>query len=125
MEFKIDTKPSYAVITPVSNTLDANLTAAIRQKWNELAENGQGNVIIDLNNCVETDETAADGLTGLHEEIYSANHSIVFTNPQPGIMAFFKSKELDLLINLAPTMNEAVDIVSMEMLERDLFNEES
>ena len=125
MEFEIDTKPSYTVITPVSNVLDANLTAAIRQKWNELSDAGHPNVIIDLHNCLETDETAAEGLTGLHEEIYSVNQSIVFTNLQNSIMAFLKDRELDLLINVAPTMNEAVDIVSMEILERDLFNEES
>ena len=31
---------------------------------------------------------------------------------------------MDTAINIAPTLIEAIDIVSMEILERDLFNEE-
>jgi hypothetical protein len=60
----------------------------------------------------------------LHEEVYTAEQSIVFTQPHAEVMRSIKEKELDLVVNIAPTMKEAIDIVSMENLERDLFNEE-
>ncbi len=124
MEFKIDTKPSYTQITPVANHLDANLTAALRQKCEELTENGSSNIIIDIHNCLNADKAAFDGLIMLHQYFYENNRSLVFTNVQDEVMTLLKNNELDLTINIAPTMAEAVDIISMEILERDLFNEE-
>lgn len=124
MEFKIDTKPSYTQITPVANHLDANLTAALRQKCEELTGNGSPNIIIDIHNCLNADKDAFPGLITLHQHFYENNRSLVFTNVQDEVMSLLKQEELDMAINLAPTMAEAVDIISMEILERDLFNEE-
>jgi anti-anti-sigma regulatory factor len=125
MEFKIDTNPSYIQITPVTNELNANLSAALRQKWKELTQSGSQNFIIDLSNCTEADKNAFDGLTGLHADCYSNGQSIVFTNVQDTVLKLMKEAETDMAINIAPTHQEAVDIISMEVLERDLFNEES
>jgi anti-anti-sigma regulatory factor len=125
MEFKIDTKPSYTVITPASGTLNANLTEAVRQKWEELVQSGSQNLVLDLSNCQNADADVADAFSAVHEEVYSNNQSLVFINIPAEAMPFLKKEELHLVLNIAPTMKEAVDIISMEILERDLFNEES
>ena len=124
MEFKIDTKPTYIVITPVSNHLDANLAAGLRQKCNELTENGSENYIVDLHNCLDADSKSFHFLTELHEDCYSNNCSLVFTQVQDAVMQELRKNETDSAINIAPSMQEAIDIVSMEILERDLFDEE-
>jgi anti-anti-sigma regulatory factor len=124
MEFKIDTKSSYILITPVSNHLDANLTASLRQKCRELTETEKSNFIVDLHNCLDANKSSFTGLTELHEDCYSNDQSLVFTNIQPDVLQALKAEELDTAINIAPTMIEAIDIVSMEILERDLFGEE-
>jgi anti-anti-sigma regulatory factor len=123
MEFKIDTKSSYILITPVSNRLDANLSAALRQKCRELTENGRTSFIVDLHNCLDSDSSSLAGLTELHEECYSNEQSLVFTNIQTNVLQDLKRHEADTAINIAPTMIEAIDIVSMEILERDLLGE--
>lgn len=124
MEFKIDTKTNYTNIAPVSNRLDANLTAALRQKWNELRQMGSCNVIVDLHNCLQADNASLEALAALHDEFYSNRSSLVFTNLQDDVMRQLKAGD-ELPINIAPTMVEAIDIISMEILERDLFDEES
>jgi hypothetical protein len=125
MEFKIDTKPSYTILSPADTHLDANLTEGIRQKWEELTKSGSQNLIIDLENFSTCGKGIGEWMVSFHEEMYAANQSLVFANPQVAIVKELKEKELDLLINLSPTMIEAIDIVSMEILERDLFAEES
>lgn len=124
MEFKIDTKSSYILITPVSNHLDANLTAGLRQKCRELTENGRNNFVIDLHNCLDCNKNAFTGLGELHEDCYSNEQSLVFTNIQNDVLQSLKAEEMDTALNIAPSLVEAVDIVSMEVLERDLFGEE-
>ncbi|MBS1772454.1 MAG: hypothetical protein JST82_06330 [Bacteroidetes bacterium] len=123
MQFKIDTKETYAVITPLLNHIDANMTAAIGNKCSELAQQGINNYIIDFQNCITADNTSFGELLLLHEKNYDQSQSLVFTGICENIMNMMKEKELDLSINIAPKMIEAVDIISMEILERDLFNE--
>lgn len=124
MEFKIDTKSSYILITPATGALNANLTVALREKARELTENGRNNFIIDLSNCSLADASAFPGLAEMHEDCYSNEQSLVFTHVQAPVLQTMKAEEIDTALNIAPTMIEAVDIVSMEILERDLFGEE-
>jgi hypothetical protein len=60
----------------------------------------------------------------MHEDSYSNSRSLVFTGIQSEVMKAMKEEELDLSLNIAPKMIEAVDIISMEILERDLLGEE-
>lgn len=124
MEFKIDTKPTYLVITPVTNHLNANLADALRQKCRELTESGSHNFIIDLHNCLDADKESFAGIAALHEDCYNNAQSIVFTGLQDDVMSALKEEETNEVLNIAPKMAEAIDIISMEILERDLFNEE-
>jgi anti-anti-sigma regulatory factor len=124
MDFKLDTKPTFTVITPVSAILDADVTDALRQKWNEFSEKGSCNFIVDLHHCLQTNEVSLEALIDLHEFIYNQQFSLVFFNVQPSVLETMKRKEIDMLLNVAPTLIEAIDIVSMEILERELLNEE-
>jgi hypothetical protein len=60
----------------------------------------------------------------LHEKCYTNEQSLVFTGINEEVNKELKAAEVDEVINIAPTVVEAIDIVSMEILERDLFNEE-
>ena len=124
MTFKIDTKENYTVLTPDSTVLDENLTEAISKKWTELLGNGAENLIVNLSSCNEASENIMNALAAMHEEFYTENHSLVFTNLQQSIKAALQNHEYYHAINITPTMIEAIDIVSMEVLERDLLGEE-
>ena len=124
MEFKIDTKDTFSIIMPINNHINAKLTDALRQKCEEMRQSGSNNFIIDLQQCEDIDISVLPDLVKLHEDIYGMNQSIVFTGTNEKVMTGFKQNETDLLINIAPKMAEAIDIISMEILERDLLSEE-
>ena len=90
-----------------------------------MRQSGSLNIIVDFSACAEMDKNAVDWLVNMHEESYSSEQSLVFTGISKQGIALLKEDETDLLLNIAPSMKEAIDIVSMEILERDLFNEES
>ncbi len=124
MDFKIDTKDAFAIIIPVTGKLDANLAEEVVNKCNETRLNGSNNLIIDLQHITDVEESALAVFVQLHEDSYSNEQSLVFTGINPNVGAALKANETDLLLNVAPKMIEAVDIISMEILERDLFGEE-
>jgi len=125
MEFKIDTKENYTHIRPKNEVLDANMAAGLTEKCTELSEAGSQNFLIDLGACQSAEPMAFEPLALLHETCYSNGQSIVFTGLQPAVSQTIKEEQMESAINIAPTEIEAIDIISMEILERDLFNEES
>jgi anti-anti-sigma regulatory factor len=124
MDFKIDTKKSYTHIIPVTERLDANLTEAIRQKWNNTGQSGSLNLIVDLQDISQIDDNALDELLALQEDFKKNRQSIVFMGLPEQHAFHFKETGEEMAVNLVPTLAEAVDIVNMEILERDLFDEE-
>ncbi len=123
MEFKIDTKPTYTVITPGSGDLSVNLAEVIRQKVTEARETGSHNFVIDLQNINSMDMASGDVLLDLNHIVYNNGGSLVFSSPEDSVMQTLKKGQYHLSLNITPTLIEAIDIISMEVLERDLLGE--
>jgi anti-anti-sigma factor len=123
MEFKIDTKPTYTVITPETGDLSVKLAEEIRQKVKEATETNSHNFVIDLEHIENMDMASGNELLELHNELYNNGCSLVFTSINDSILNTMKKGQYHLSLNLAPTMIEATDIISMEVLERDLLGE--
>ncbi|MCF8451462.1 MAG: STAS domain-containing protein [Taibaiella sp.] len=125
MDFKIDTRDTFSVITPDSETITVILTGELQATVEKMRQSGSLNFIVDFQNCASIAEEAIAELVSMHQACYSKGGSLVFTGVNGKIMAALKADETDLLINVTPKMIEAIDIISMEILERDLFGEES
>jgi len=123
MEFKIDTKTNYTVITPESADLSVNLAEVIRQKVDEATESDSHNFVIDLRHVSHMDMSSGNVLLDMHHSLYNKGCSLVFTALEDTVMQTMKKGQYHLSLNLTPTLNEAIDIISMEVLERDLLGE--
>lgn len=124
MEFKIDTKDNFTIIMPTVDRISAKMADKIAETCKKMTQSGSKNFIIDLHKCLEIDQEAIKGMVALHEELYGMEQSLVYTQLTKQVMNTIKKDETDLLLNIAPEMKEAIDIVSMEILERDLLSEE-
>jgi anti-anti-sigma regulatory factor len=124
MDFKIDTRDTFSVISPASESFTTEISDELASTMRNMRQSGSHNFIIDLNACNNIDDEAADNLVQMHEESYSMGHSLVFTGIKGKVLATLRDKEINEMINVAPKMIEAIDIISMEILERDLFDEE-
>ena len=100
------------------------MTDELAQKIEECTNNGSVNFIVDMQNCKTADNTSLQKLHAVHQNCYEEQKSFVITGMNIDLLAI--AKELDIAdeLNIAPTMIEAVDIVSMEILERDLLGED-
>lgn len=125
MDFKIDTRDTFSVITPESETITATMTDDLRATFEKMRQSGSQNFIVDFQNCKSIDDNARENLVDMHEECYSMGRSLVFTGVKGKVLASLKENETDTLLNVTPKMIEAIDIISMEILERDLYGEES
>ena len=125
MEFKIDTRETYVLITAPASPLDVNMAANLEERVGQLTYNGRNNFIIDLKACQSAEASAFEAMASWHEQMYSEGRSLVFSGLQDTVLEVAKKAQMEGAINIAPTEIEAIDIISMEIIERELFGEES
>ena len=122
MNFKIDTKEKFTIITPLRTHLSDNLTAELNQTATNCLQSDIKNVVLNMKEVVSLDEAAATNLMSLQQSFYENNNSFVICEIQPPIQEKLQQMELFDQMNITPTESEAWDIVQMEEIERELMS---
>ena len=122
MNFKIDTKEKFTIITPLQSHLSANLTEEINQTAKDCLQTDIKNVVLNLKNVVSLDEAAATNLKAMQQSHYESNNSFVICEIQPAVAEKLALMQLLDTMNITPTESEAWDIVQMEEIERELMS---
>ena len=122
MNFKIDTKEKFTVITPLQTYLSDNLTAELNQTATNCLQSDIKNVVLNMKDVVSLDEAAATNLSSLQQSFYENNNSFVICEIQPAVSHKLETLELSEVLNITPTESEAWDIVQMEEIERELMS---
>lgn len=121
MKFKIDTKEKIVVFCPEEAVLDANLAEEFTAAVAALPELEGRNLILDMTLVQKMDATGVEAILTVYQRMYDNNLSCAITGLNNTLTATLKSAGGDML-NLAPTMAEAIDLVMMEELERELLD---
>jgi anti-anti-sigma regulatory factor len=123
MNFKIDTREKFTMITPDSDFSSDNLTAEFKDLVISYLQH-KTNLVINLKNAAYVEEKFINELAALQQEYYAQNISFVICQLQLPVQAIINELDLDGVLNVAPTETEAWDIVQMEEIERELSGDE-
>lgn len=123
MNFKIDTKEKFTIITPIKDVLSDNLTAGLNELVTEYLRKDTKNVILNLKNIRILSESLLLDLIPLQQTFYENQASFVICELQPSVKKEFQKREELKLLNITPSESEASDIVQMEEIERELMDE--
>lgn len=123
MNYKIDTKENFDIITPQIAMLTSTLTDELSKLINKSREHDKS-VIIDFTLVNEIHTEFLDFLAQTHETMYLDNLSFVLCQVGGNLKQQLQEADLEDSLNVAPTLIEAIDIVSMEVLERELLGGE-
>ncbi|MEO6838244.1 MAG: STAS domain-containing protein [Ginsengibacter sp.] len=121
MKVKIDTKEKMHVISVEEDILAANMTEDLKKIFVKFLSEPIKNLVINFGQVSEIESEAADTLASSQQVFYDAGHSMVFCNFQPAVENFLDEKELLEVMNVTPTESEAIDILQMEEMERELL----
>lgn len=131
MKLKADTKEKFHVITVQEPVLSADMAAELNdlllsyvQIDGQFTKNKPGNIILSLKELHFLEKEAAESLVKLQQKFYEANASFVLCELQKPVEDFLDSLNLLEITNNAPTLSEAMDIVQLEELERELLDGE-
>lgn len=123
MIVKIDTKEKFHVVTPQEHTLSVNMTDELNHLLLSCLEKDVKNVILNMTEVTEMHETVAEMLLKSQQLFYDQKVSFVICGLKPDLENWLDSKEMLELMNVTPTESEAWDIVQMEEIEREMFDE--
>ena len=121
MKVKTDTKEKFHVITVQETTLSAVMAAELSDLLLPYLQNDVKNIILNLKELQSLDEIAAEKLVKLQQNFYEKNSSFIFCELQKPVENFLDNVNLLEIMSTTPTESEAMDIVQMEEIEREMF----
>jgi anti-anti-sigma factor len=124
MQVKIDTRANFHAITIKEPALAANMTEELDESLLPLLHNDVKNIVLNLSDIENIDNAAAESLIKTQQAFYEQNASFVVWGLSNSVERSLDDFGLLQTLNAAPTEAEAIDILQMEEIERELLSDE-
>ena len=124
MKYTIDKKENYTIITIDEKKLDTSIAPDLKSEFVKLNAEGITNLILDLNNVKYTDSSGLSSILIANRLCNSSNGLLILTSLQDHVMKLFTISKLESVLNILPTVEEAIDRVFLHEIEQDLTNKE-
>jgi anti-anti-sigma factor len=117
--YTIDKKEKYAQINLKDEKLDSHISPSLKSELVVLNSEGFKNIIIDLTETRYCDSSGLSAILVANRLCKNSGGTFVLTGLQRSVMKLISISQLDTILNIAPTVSEAVDLLFMEEIERD------
>lgn len=124
MQVKTDTKEKFHVITLPGPAISGGMTDELADCLLPFLQNDVKNLVLVMKEVEAIDVAAAEKLVTIQQAFYEGSASFVICHLQNQVEDFLDQNELLELMNVTPTESEAWDIVQMEEMEREMFDDE-
>lgn len=120
MKYSIDKKEQYSILVLQEEKLDSPLSPALKSEFVTLNAEGIKNIIIDLSEVKYVDSSGLSALL-VGNRIYSEDGGIfILASLNDHVMKLIKISQLNNVLNILPTVEEAIDAVFLKEIESDL-----
>ena len=120
MKYSIDKQEKYSLITLNEDKLDSSLAPHLKTELITLHAEGVPNVILDLKDVRYTDSSGLSSLLVGNRTFQQDGGLFVLTNLSEHTMKLIKISQLDGVLNILPSVEEAVDAVIFNDIEGGL-----
>ncbi len=120
MKFEVIQKDKVAVIASKVEKLDALHAPELKSEIVMMNKEGHKNLIIDLTETRYIDSSGLSALLVGNRLCRDSNGTFVLCGLQDGVKKLIAISQLESVLKITPTQNEAVDLVYMEEVEREI-----
>jgi len=117
MEFKIEKLDKYTLIQVLVEKLDTHIAPALKSELVLIAGNGEKNIILDLSKCRYCDSSGLSAILVANRLCKNAKGTFVLTGLQTAVERLISISQLDTVLNIANSVDEAVDTIVLEEKE--------
>lgn len=120
MKYTIDKQENYCIFKLNESKLDSLLAPSLKTELITLNAEGVKNIILDLSEVNYTDSSGLSSLLVGNRTIQQDGGIFVLTALSDHTMKLIKISQLDGVLNILPTVEEAVDAVIMHQVEGEI-----
>jgi len=117
--YTIEKKEKYAQINLKDEKLDSHISPSLKSELVVLNSEGFKNIIIDLTETRYCDSSGLSAILVANRLCKNSGGTFVLTGLQRSVMKLISISQLDTILNIAPSVSEAVDLLFMEEIEKD------
>lgn len=112
MEFNIKKLENYTLIQVLEEKLDTHIAPNLKSELILISGNGEENIILDLSKCRYCDSSGLSAILVANRLCKNANGTFVLTGLNDAVERLITISQLDTVLSITNTVDEAVDIVT-------------
>ena len=120
MKYTIDKQEKYSLLKLHEEKLDSNVAPALKSELITLHAEGFRNIVLDLSEVKYTDSSGLSALLVGNRILQEDGGMFVLASLSDHTMKLIKISQLDSVLNIVPSVEEAVDAVFMHEIEKDM-----
>lgn len=122
MKYTIDKKEKYSLLRLHEEKMDSTVAPGLKSELITLHAEGVKNIILDLSEVKYTDSSGLSALLVGNRIVQEDGGIFILSHLSDHTVKLIKISQLDSVLNIMPTVEEAIDAVFMHEIERDLKN---
>jgi len=123
MKFSIDRQEHYTILTIDEEKLDSSVAPEVKSEFVTLQAEGVIRVILSLENVKYSDSSGLSALL-VGNRIFTENGDFIIYGVNEHVMKLINISQLDKVINILPTKEEAIDAIFLHEIEKGLREED-
>lgn len=124
MNVTLERKDKYSIIKVHEAKLTSGVAPELKAEIVMLHHEDFRNIIVDLSEVQYCDSSGLSALLVGYRLCRDANGTYVLTGVQDHVRKLISISQLDSMLNVIPTINEAVDLIFMNEVEKQLHKED-
>ena len=120
MNFTIEDKGKYSLVKSTVDKLDTTCAPELKSELVYLNKTGVRNVIIDLSDARYCDSSGLSALLVANRLCKSVNGTLIVCSLQEPVQKLVQISQLESVLSITPSLSEAVDLLFMEEIEKDV-----
>lgn len=123
MKYSVDKQDHYAVFSLKEENLNSLVAPGLKSEFVILANEGVENLIFDLSAVEFVDSSGLSAILTA-DRLWKQKGSFVLTGiHHPSVKRLIEISRLDTVLTIIPTVEESIEYVFMEQIERQLNSE--
>ncbi len=123
MKFTVDKHEKYVLIKLNESKLNSLISPQLKSELILYNSEGQRNIILDLSNVKYSDSSGLSSLLVGHRICKNADGTFILTRINENITRLIAISQLENILNIVGTVDEAIDLIFMEEIEKELKRE--
>lgn len=123
MKFTTDKKEKFTIVSLEEGKLNTLSAPELKSEFVLINTDGQKYIILDLSKVDFVDSSGLSAILTANRLCKNSNGSLVLAGLQDNVQKLINISQLDDILNIVPTLSEAIDFVHIDEIEKEVSEE--